>query len=58
MIKRILILPLFICRDLGTTQYACQDKQFLATIFVMETSQNIQELKDTGKITEAIFSYN
>ena len=56
MIKRILILPLFICRELGTTQYVCQDKKFLATILVMKISQNMQELKDTGKSIEAIFS--
>ena len=32
-------LPLFIRRDLGTSQSVCRDKKFLATIFVMKTAK-------------------
>ena len=33
-------------RDLGTTQFVCRDKKYLATISVMKTSKNIQESGD------------
>ena len=38
--KRLLweeVLPLFIRRDLGTSQFICRDEKILATIFVMKT---------------------
>ena len=40
------VFPLFIRRDLGTTLFACQDKNFLITIVVVKTYQNIQESRD------------
>ena len=38
---QVLLLPLFICRDLVTTQCVCRDKQFLATMFVIKAWENI-----------------
>ena len=36
------LLPFFMRRNLGTTQFVSRDKNFLTTIFVMKTEQNIQ----------------
>ena len=33
-------------RDLETTKFVCRDKDLLATIFVMQTQQNIEESSD------------
>ena len=42
----------------GNYSICLSGQKILAIIFVMKTSQNVPELKDTGKSIEAIFSYN
>ena len=43
--------PLFIRRDQGTIQFFYQDKNILATIFVMKTNQLLRPFSTTSEET-------
>ena len=55
------LLPLFIRKDLGTTQFVCQDKKIFSYHSYYENLAKYSWVKkqaDRGKSMAAIFSHN